>query len=52
MTSDTTHVKTTPAEVVSGACSVGGGPADECNVCLSNPPETRCEWWTEEAGED
>ena len=52
MTSDTTHVKTTPAEVVGGACSVGGGPADECNVCLSNPPETRCEWWTEEAGEE
>jgi len=52
MTSDTTHVKSTPAEVVNGACSVGGGPADECNVCLSNPPETRCEWWTEELGED
>jgi hypothetical protein len=52
MTSDTTRVKTTPAEVVSGACSVGGGPADECNVCLSNPPETHCEWWTEDVGED
>lgn len=52
MTSGTTRVKTTPAEVMNGACSVGGGPADECNVCLSNPPDTACEWWTEEVGED
>ena len=49
MTSDRTRVRTTPAEVVNGACSVGSGPADECNVCLSNPPEKACEWWTEEA---
>ena len=52
MTSATTRVKTTPAEVMNGACSAGGGPADECNVCLSHPPDTACEWWTEEVGED
>ena len=47
--SDASRVKTTPPEWVNGACSVAGGPADECNVCLSNPPETPCEWWFEES---
>ncbi len=47
--SDQSRLRTTAAEVVNGACSVGSGNVEECNVCLSNPPATPCEWWIEQA---
>ena len=37
----------TPNEWTTGVCSAGGGAADSCNHCLTNPPETPCEWWLE-----
>lgn len=42
-----TVVKTTPNEGVQGVCNAGGGPADSCNVCASNPPAKPCEYWLE-----
>jgi hypothetical protein len=39
-----TVVRVTPPESVWGVCSAGGGPADSCNECLTNPPTTLCEW--------
>ena len=29
---------------VAGVCSTGGGPADSCNECPTNPPSDPCEW--------
>jgi hypothetical protein len=29
---------------VTGVCSAGSGPADSCNVCLTNPPNDPCEY--------
>jgi hypothetical protein len=33
---------------VSGVCSAGGGPADSCNSCLTNPPSDPCEYHYED----
>ena len=37
----------TPPALVWGVCSAGSGPNDSCNDCLTNPPETPCEWHLE-----
>lgn len=37
----------TQSEGVMGVCSVGAGPVDSCNHCLSNQPESNCEWQIE-----
>jgi hypothetical protein len=29
---------------VAGVCSAGGGAADSCNECLTNPPDDPCEY--------
>jgi len=42
MHSAETQVVFTPNELVTGVCSVAGGPADSCNVCLTNPPPVPC----------
>jgi hypothetical protein len=41
--SDTKVVSTAP-KLLTGVCSAGGGPADSCNECLTNPPTDKCEW--------
>ena len=42
-----TVVKTTPSASSIGICNAGGGPADSCNICAANPPQTKCEYWLE-----
>lgn len=42
-----TVVMTTPNEGIKGVCNAGGGPTDSCNICASNPPSKRCEYWLE-----
>ena len=42
--SEDTQVISTPPKLVSGVCSAGEGAADSCNVCLTNPPQDKCEW--------
>ena len=39
-------VATSPI-LVWGICSAADGPADSCNVCLTNPPTKSCEWHME-----
>ena len=39
-----TKIISTPPKIVQGVCSAGGGPADSCNDCLTNPPSDKCEW--------
>lgn len=42
-----TKIIVLPPKVVLGICSAGGGAADSCNFCLTNPPTAKCEWHTE-----
>jgi hypothetical protein len=41
------RVVTTSPALVWGVCSASDGPADSCNVCLTNPPTSACEWHME-----
>jgi hypothetical protein len=34
----------TPPVSIRGVCAAGSGPIDSCNLCLTNPPSTSCEW--------
>jgi hypothetical protein len=38
------RIVSTSSKPVRGVCSADGGPADSCNVCLTNPPTEKCEW--------
>jgi hypothetical protein len=33
---------------VRGVCSAGGGAADSCNECLTNPPDDQCQYHYEQ----
>jgi hypothetical protein len=39
-----TKLEVSAPERMWGVCSAGGGPADSCNHCLTNPPTKACEW--------
>jgi hypothetical protein len=45
--SSDSKVVTTDPVLVRGVCSAGDGPADGCNVCLTNNPTSACEWHLE-----
>lgn len=38
------RIEATPPVTVGGVCLAGNGPVDDCNACLTNPPEEPCEW--------
>lgn len=42
--SDKKVVILTDNKLVWGICSAADGPADSCNVCLTNTPSDACEW--------
>lgn len=42
-----THIVATDNELTIGACSVGGGDIEGCNVCLAATPTTACTWHLE-----